>query len=179
MAIPSKSEAAKKISEFLNGIITHGGFRLKYRITVDPPPSNEFDRPEILVDLAGPDSALVLERGGELLRAFEQLSLEMLRSGQDEQDKVVFDCRNHRANRMAELSMSAEVAAENVRKSKAPYRFAPMSSRERRLLHLALKPAEDLRTESDGEGRERCVVLYPKDYKAASPTRNRRFQMLN
>ncbi len=41
-----------------------GGFRLKYRITVDPPLSEERDweHPEIMVEFAGPDSSLLLER---------------------------------------------------------------------------------------------------------------------
>ena len=132
MPIADKIAAAKKVAEFLNGVIAHGGFRLKYRISVDPPQTMAGDRPQILVELAGPDSPLVIECGAELLRAFEQLTVEMLRLGQDDHDKVVFDCRNFRATRLAEIRMSAEVAAETVRKSQSPYRFAPMSSRERR-----------------------------------------------
>jgi spoIIIJ-associated protein len=62
--------------------------------------------------------------------------------------------------------MSARVAAEKVRHSGTPYQFAPMSSRERRILHLALRDEQDLRTESEGEGLRRSVVLYPKDYSA-------------
>jgi len=60
------------------------------------------------------------------------------------------------------LRMTARVAAEKVRRSGAPYHFAPMSSRERRILHLALRDEHDLRTESSGEGLRRSVVLYPK-----------------
>ena len=40
-----------------------------------------------------------------------------------------------------------------------------MSSRERRIVHLALRDEADLRTESEGEGMRRCLVVYPKDYK--------------
>jgi spoIIIJ-associated protein len=36
-----------------------------------------------------------------------------------------------------------------------------MSSRERRILHLALRDERDLRTESSGEGLRRSVILYP------------------
>jgi spoIIIJ-associated protein len=46
-----------------------------------------------------------------------------------------------------------------------PYEFAPMNARERRMVHLHLAKAEDLKTESQGEGGHRCVVVYPKDYK--------------
>ena len=49
-----------------------------------------------------------------------------------------------------------------------------MSSRERRLIHLAFRDHESLTTQSEGEGGRRYVVLYPKDYKPSrSPMRRR------
>jgi spoIIIJ-associated protein len=169
MPIPDKVTAAKRISELLQGVVTHGGLRLKYRITVDPPLPEERDweRPEILVELAGPDSTLLLHRGGELLRAIELLAIEMLRLPGNEHEKVCFDCMNQRKLRLEELRMAASVAAERVRKSGMPYEFAPMSSRERRIVHLALRDHADLHTESQGDGGRRCLVVYPKDYKPA------------
>ncbi len=171
MPIADKIAAAKKISEFLNGIIANGDFRLRYKITVDPPVTSdrEWEHPEILVELSGSDSPLVLENGGELLRAFEHVSLEMLRLAPDEHEKVGFDCQNFRSARLQELRLAADVAAERVRKSGIPYAFAPMSSRERRIVHLALRDFADLRTESDGETAQRHVVVYPKDYKGKPP----------
>jgi len=151
MAIPDKIAAANKINELLKGIVAHGGLRVKYRITVDPPLPEERDweRPEILVEFAGPDSALLLERGAELLRSIELIALEILRLPGTEHEKISFDCMNHRAMRLEELRLAA-----------------PMSSRERRIVHLALRDKGDLRTESQGEGGHRSVVVYPKDYKA-------------
>jgi spoIIIJ-associated protein len=174
MPIPDKIAAANKINDLLRGVVTHGGLRLKYRITVDPPLPEERDweRPEILVELAGPDSTLLVERGGELLRAIELLAIEMLRLPGNEHEKICFDCMNQRALRLQELQMAAGVAAERVRKTGMPYEFAPMSSRERRMVHLALRDYADLHTESQGEGPRRCLVVYPKDHKpAASPAR--------
>ena len=169
MPIPDKVAAAKKINEMLGGIVTHGGLHLKYRITVDPPlpQDRDWERPEILVELAGPDSPLLLERGGELLRAIELLAIEMLRLPGDEHEKICFDCMNHRAMRLQELRAAADVAAEKVRKTGVPYQFAPMSSRERRIVHLAFRDHSDLRTESEGEGPRRCLVVYPRNYKPA------------
>ena len=171
MPISDKIAAAKKISEFQNGIIATGDFHLRYKITVDPPLSSdrEWERPEILVELSGADSPLVLENGGELLRAFEHVSLEMLRLAPDEHEKVSFDCQNFRSARLQELRLAADVAAERVRKSGMPYAFAPMSSRERRIVHLALRDFTDLRTDSDGEAALRHVVVYPQDYKGKPP----------
>lgn len=169
MPIPDKLAAANKINEFLQSVVTYGGLRLKYRIVVDPPipEDRDWEKPEILVDLAGPDSSLLLDRGGELLRALELLALEMLRLPSGEHEKVSFDCKNHRSVRIQELRMAANVAAEKVRQTGSPYHFTPMSSRERRIVHLALRDAADLFTESEGDGMRRHLVVYPKDYKPA------------
>jgi spoIIIJ-associated protein len=169
-----KIQAANQVNAFLGGVVRHAGLKLKYRITVDPPVAQDRDweRPEILVEFAGPDSTLLLERGGELLRSMELLAMEMLRLPGNEHEKISFDCMGHRKARLDELRLSARVAADKVRQSGSPYHFAPMSSRERRILHLALRDEQDLRTESAGEGLRRSVILYPKDYSA--PSRGRR-----
>jgi spoIIIJ-associated protein len=165
-----KVAAANKINQFLQAVVTHGGLHLKYRIVVDPPlPENrDWEKPEILVDFSGPDSTLLLDRGGELLRALELLALEMLHLSSGEHEKVSFDCQNRRSMRIQELRAAATVAAEKVRKTGTPYTFSPMSSRERRIVHLALRDEADLRTESEGEGAERRLVVYPKDYRGAT-----------
>jgi len=172
--IPDKVAAAEKIHELLSGIVANSGLRLKYRITVDPPLAEERDweRPEILVEFLGPDSPLLLARSAELLRAIELLAIEMLRLPGNEHEKICFDSMNHRSMRLEELRAAADVAAQKVRSSGAPYQFAPMSSRERRIVHLALRDQADLHTESEGEGPRRCLVVYPKDYKhSAKPRR--------
>ena len=168
--IADKIAAANKINEFLRDVVALGGFRLKYRITVDPPLSEERDweRPEIMVEFAGPDSSLLLERGCELLRSIELLALEIIRLPGNEHEKVRFDCMNQRAIRLQELRVAADVAAERVRRLGTPYEFQPMSSRERRIVHLALRDHADLHTESQGEGSRRCLVVYPKDYRPAT-----------
>ena len=65
--------------------------------------------------------------------------------------------------------MAADAAAERVRRSGAPYSFQPMSSRERRMLHLAFRQFDDLETESSGEGLRRFVVVYRKGDKHVPP----------
>ncbi len=177
MPLTDKVAAAKQIDAFLKNLLAQSGFKLKYRITVDPalPEDRDWERPQILVELAGPDSSLVLERGGELLRSLEHITVQMLRLGPDEHEKVSYDCKGFKAARVEELRMAARVAAERVRKNGMPYEFGPMTSRERRIIHLALRDESDLRTESAGEMGRRHVVLYPKDYKASSaPAGSRR-----
>jgi spoIIIJ-associated protein len=171
MAIEDKIEAAKEINVLLNNIVRLGGFRVKYRIAVDPPTTQgaEWDRPAILVDFSGPDSGLLVSRGGELLNALEMITIESVGDLLDEKDRISFDAGGFRQARTDELVLSANVAAEKVRTSGTPYAFARMNSRERRVVHLALRDVEDLRTESEGEGPARHLVVYPKDYRGKAP----------
>ena len=170
MPIQDRVAAARRIDEVLRRVIQLGGFRVKYRISANPPAITDLgESPEIVVDFAGPDGPFLLERNGELLRALEHVALKVLRLESDEHDKISFDCMNFKAIRAQELKMAAEVAAERVRKTGQPYQFQPMSARERRMLHLAMRDHEDLRTESSGEAERRFVVVYPRDYKGALP----------
>lgn len=171
MAMEEKIQAAKEINELLNKIVKLGAFRVKYRIAVDPPAVEgaEWDRPAILVDFSGPDAGVLTARGGELLNALELVAVESAGDLMDDGERISFDAEGFRQARTDELTLAAEVAAERVRKSGEPYAFAPMNSRERRVVHLALKEAAGLRTESEGEGKDRHLVVYPKDYQGKAP----------
>jgi spoIIIJ-associated protein len=171
MALEDRIAAAKEINELLNQIVRLGAFRLKYRIAVDPPASlgAEWDRPAILVDFSGPDSSMLVARGGELLRALEMITVESVGDLLDEHERISFDALGFVQARAEELIAAAGVAAEKVRRTGEPYAFQPMNSRERRVVHLALRDEEDVRTESEGEGLNRRLVVYPKDYKGKPP----------
>ena len=117
----------------------------------------------IYVDIGGTDAELLLDREGEALRALEHLAAKIVGLEPDEHDRISFDALGFKAERAADLRDIAAEGVSYVRDRERPYSFQPMSSRERRLLHLLLKPHEDLRTESSGEGPRRFVVLYPKN----------------
>jgi spoIIIJ-associated protein len=165
MPIPDKIAAAKQIDALLKQILATGGFRLRYRIEVDPvvPEDRDWERPDIQVTLSGPDSPLVLERGAELLRSLEHITLKMLRLESEEHEKVSFDCMGYKAMRLEELKLAAKVAAEKVLKTGVSYQFSPMSARERRIVHLALRDHPELKTASEGEGGHRYVVVSLKN----------------
>ena len=154
------------MASFLKALTTTGGLRLKYRITAgagaaDP---DGIERREIYVEMAGHDAPLLTERGGELLRALEHVSAAILRLDEQDQELVSFDANAFKATRARQTRLLAETAAEHVRISGRPYVFPAMSSGERRMLHVALRSYDRLRTESSGEGRDRCLIVYPADY---------------
>jgi spoIIIJ-associated protein len=164
MPIDDLQQAAQKIAGFLSNLNKLGGMRMKYRITAgegarDP---EGLEERVIYVELAGPDVQLLTQHNGELLRALEMIAAQMLRLESREHDLISFDAGNFKALRAQELRMSAEVAAEKVRKSGVPYAFPPQNSRERRLLHLAFRSLPGVETVSSGEGPDRFLVVYPE-----------------
>jgi spoIIIJ-associated protein len=181
MGIDDLEQAAQKIAGLLNNLNKMGGMRLKYRITAgdgarDP---DGFEARQIYIELGGPDVPLVVQHNGELLRALETIVVQMLRLDSNEHDLISFDAANFKALRTQELRLSAETAAEKVRRTGVPYSFPPMNSRERRLLHIACRELEGVETASVGEGINRFLVVYPQgktDLPVTPPAKPRGFE---
>ncbi|HEU4635514.1 MAG TPA: R3H domain-containing nucleic acid-binding protein [Edaphobacter sp.] len=162
------------MADFLQTLTAPGRLNLTYTILETPTPRPDGTTPEIDVELSGPDVPLLLARNGELLLSIEQIAAKILRYEHEEHDRISFDADNFKVLRQRELQVAAEVAIERVRRTGQPFSFAPMSSRERRLLHLALS-SSGLQTASSGEGSRRFVVLYPPgENPPAEPSREDR-----
>ena len=116
---------------------------------------------EVFADLDGKDKEILTARSGEVLKALEHLAFRALNLEPALHEKIHLDCGGFRALRFEELRMTARVAAERVQASRQPFPLNPMSSRERRIVHLALKDMPGVRTESIGTGEERQVVIHP------------------
>jgi spoIIIJ-associated protein len=161
-----REAASAEIRRCLDTILRTGRFHLSYRVDIAPQVGDDdLETAEIVVNFDGPDKQLLLERNGELLKALEHIAVRWLRLEPQFHNRVRFDCGNFRASRIAELKLSAEVAAARVRETREPFRFQAMAARDRRIIHLALKDQQGVRTTSEGEGEMRQVVIFPADSK--------------
>lgn len=174
-----REAAVSELRRYLDTILRAGRFDLRYQIQLQGPAAGvpggaepgpyaagagpERGTPEIVVQFDGPDRDLLLERSAELLQALEHIAVRWLRLDRELHDRVRFDCGTYHADRLAELQLSAQVAAERVRESRAPFRFNPMAARDRRIIHLALQGQAGVRTSSEGAGPQRRVVVLPAD----------------
>src|SRR5215467_4689405 len=160
----NRQATADALRQFLETTVRAA--KLDLKVTVRAIPSDgsgtEGDA-EVLADLDGRDKELLLERGAELLKAIEHLAFRALRLEPAYHEKIHIDSGGYRALRFEELKMTARVAAERVQQTKQPFRLNPMSSRERRIVHLALKDMPGVRTQSVGMGEDRQVVIHPAD----------------
>lgn len=166
MPIKNYQQAAQTIANFLKMLTSEGGLRLKYRITAGAGAADPYglEAREIYVELSGPDAPLLTQRGAELLRSLEHVAAKMIELEDKEHDRVSFDANNFKALRAQELKLLAQTASQRTQESGQPFVFAPMSSRERRMLHLALSNYPEVESASSGEGASRFVVAYPAGF---------------
>jgi len=156
-----RAAAAEVLQTFLEKVLRAGHFELTLKVrTLEPAGASEEGESEIFADLDGKDKDIFLARSGEVLKALEHLVFRVLNLEPAFHEKIHLDCSGYRAIRFEELRMTARVAAERVMLSRQPFQLNPMSSRERRIVHLALKDMPGVRTESVGTGEERHIVIH-------------------
>lgn len=157
----SVAETGPRIEQFLRKVIASGKFDLAFTIEPGAHTHPDFEDPDIIVKFTGHDVDLLLANRAELLLALELVTQEVLRLHSDDHSRISFDANDYRALRIEELRMSALAAAEKVKNTGTPFRFNPLNSRERRVIHIALRNEQELRSESAGTGPFRHVVIYP------------------
>src|SRR5580704_7576799 len=157
-----REATAEVLRQFLETTIRAAGFQLKVTVRAIAPEGAAGNDAEVIADLDGKDKELLLERGAELLKALEHLAHRALRLEPAFHERIHLDSGGFRALRFEELRMTARVAAERVLMSKRPFQLNAMSSRERRIVHLALKDLAGVRTESVGAGEDRHIVIHPE-----------------
>jgi spoIIIJ-associated protein len=157
-----RQAAADALRRFLEEIIRAARLELRVNVqAVAQEKAGESGGAEVIADLDGRDKEILLEHSAEVLKAVEHLAYRALRLESVYHDKIHIDCGGYRALRFEELRLTARVAAERVQSTHQPFRLNPMSSRERRIVHLALKDMPGVRTESMGVGEERQVIIHP------------------
>lgn len=150
-----------QIEPFLSRLLALARLDLRFRIVPAAGRSYVRGTPDFVVEFDGEDVDLLLQRGGELLDALEHLCVEHLQLPSAERGGIAFDSHDYGTLRLEELRLTAAAAAEKVERTGRPLALNPMNSGERRVIHLALQENSSVRTESEGLGSNRKVVVYP------------------
>lgn len=128
----------------------------------------ELDESNILkVQIDGEELGVLIGYHGETLSALQTIvgliiNRDMAESDEDRY-KVVVNVGDYRQRQKESLEALARRSAERVRFTKKPLTLSPMSSYDRRIVHLALEREVDVVSESIGEGRDRRLVVKPRE----------------
>ena len=113
------------------------------------------------INFTGPDRSFLLSNSASLLNSIEYLLDRVFRTDKEDAPGIFVDSDKYRQHREAELILLAQMASQKVISFGKPLSLQPMIPRERRIVHLALSGIEGVRTQSNGEGDNRSITIYP------------------
>lgn len=120
---------------------------------------------EEVIELSVPSSHLngfLIGQRGETLRAMQFLVATTLKNQDAELSRVNLDIADYKKQRHERLAEQAKEWIEAVIESGEARHLDPMNAAERRVIHKVVADYEQVETHSEGEGRDRHVVLTKK-----------------
>jgi len=122
----------------------------------------EGDEGEIILDITGDDLAVLIGRHGRTLDALQVIVSTITNRRLDTRYPLVVDVSGYRYRRRVKLEEIARDAANRAVRQSRPVQLRPMSSFERRVIHVALRDDRRVHTESEGMEPRRMVVVHPR-----------------
>lgn len=115
----------------------------------------------VAITLPQEESGMLIGYHGETIDSLQLIISLMLNHGKSEYKPVEVDINGYRQGRQTAIEDLAEKAAEKALESGREIILPPLSSRERRLVHVYLSTRSDVNTYSEGEGSARRLVVRP------------------
>jgi len=132
--------------------------KIKAKVKLEEDKENKAIKVQIESDEAG----ILIGRHGETLNAFQLILSLIVNKNQEGRQRIILNVGNYREKRAEELKNLALNTAQKVKFSGKPIAIPNLSPFERRIVHLYLADHPDVTTESEGEGKDRRLVVKPK-----------------
>lgn len=105
-------------------------------------------------------NGFLIGQHGDTMRAMQFMVSNALKNNDYEVSRVNIDIADYKKQRSDRLSEQAKDWLDKVKSSGKPMHLKPMNAADRRTIHK-LADEHGLTTESEGEGRDRHIVLKP------------------
>lgn len=157
---PSDSDQAEAPPELLDEVRDHVSAILtamKIDASVEVYDAGGF----IAVDVSSEDTALFIGQKGETIDALQYLVNVAAFKERDFFKRIVLDAEGYRQRRVEAIQGMAHRTARKALRERRTVEMPPMSSSERRVVHLYLSENPNVTTESEGTGDGRRVMVSP------------------
>lgn len=108
-------------------------------------------------------NGFLIGQRGDTLRSLQFVVSQALRNRDAELTRVNIDVADYKKQRAERLAVKVGEWAEAVKQSGEPYHVHPMNAADRRVVHHVVTDFANLVTSSEGEGRDRHVVISPAE----------------
>lgn len=117
---------------------------------------------QVDLEISGADLGVVIGRRGQTLDAIQYLVGLVINNKGEEWTRVLVDAQGYRKRREETLRSLAVRMARKVKTGGRKLALEPMSSQERRIIHMALQDLNGVTTYSEGEEPFRRVIIAPR-----------------
>ena len=119
------------------------------------------DAIEVILDTD--NNGLIIGRHGEVLEALQLILALCIANVTGEYMRVSLEVGDYRKNRTDYLTKLAEDTKRRVSESGQEQPLSDLKPWERRIVHMLLQDDDQVFSESVGEGRERTLVVKPRE----------------
>ena len=140
--------------KFLEDILSFYGVNVEVESRVD----------DEVIELTVPSSdsnSILIGRGAETLRALQYMVSTVLRNHNAALVRVNVDIADYKKQRAEKLAEQAREWIEEVRQTGDSH-VAHLNAADRRIVHQVATEYEDIHTFSEGEGRDRSIIIAQK-----------------
>lgn len=151
----NKDESIRYAKKYLEDILSFFGLNTDVTAGSD----------DEVIELSVPSTHLngfLIGQRGDTLRSLQFLVSTTLRNKQAELHRVNIDIAGYKKQRAERLAKRVEEWVEKVIETGEDYQVQPMNAADRRVVHQVISEHPRLETISEGEGRDRHVVIRKK-----------------
>lgn len=154
----SANEQAEIIGEFLEGLVEAFGYEAQ--VSRDP-----IDEDTVEVAVTGDELGLLIGPKGQTLSSVQDLARTVLqrRATGTYEGRVRIDVAGYRERRREALARFTQQMAAKVLEEGAPKALEPMHPADRKVVHDTANGIDGVHTVSEGEDRDRRVVIVPDE----------------
>ncbi|MBN2585540.1 hypothetical protein JXA59_02740 [Patescibacteria group bacterium] len=148
----------EEIVDYIKQVIAGMFAKWPIKVEVEASPEDDF----VMVDLKTNNDALFIQPKADPLLALQHLVRLMVRQKFPETSvHLTVNIGDFHQRQRDALTKVAEDAIKQAKQSGAPIYLSPMSSFERRIVHMVVAADADVSSESSGVGAGRRVVVKP------------------
>jgi len=136
--------------------------RMADLITDDAKVTAEAKKDRLTLHIEGGNAGILIGRKGQTLDAMQFLTDKIINRKSEARVRVKVDIEGYMETRKSNLRHLAFKMADKAKKTGRPATINQMSAQDRRIVHLALKDDNKVRTQSMGDGYYRRLVIFPK-----------------
>ena len=148
-------KSKEKLEKLANDLLNKMGFS-DLNISASEDENNVY---QLQIDASAEDSGLLIGFHGESILALQLVLAQTFNKNEKEWKPIVVNIGDYRQKRESALRLMAVNTAQRVKLIKKPVTLPFLTGNERRIIHLTLSEDEEVETRSEGEGRNRRLIV--------------------